>query len=191
MSYEEKKKESGSNDNSERLSINLLRYMWEASPLYFKESYHTFFRKLSILKTFSDNDIRIFTTFLHRREFETNEVIFKYGDSGYGFYFIHSGSVSIQEPSGEEIVHLGKSKFFGELALLDEGHRRPASAIASEPTVLLGLFKPDLDKMLEIHPVLGAKFVHEAAMVLSKKIGHMTQEIMALKRKIEALEKKN
>lgn len=191
MSYEEKKKELGPNDNSERLNINLLRYMWEASPLYFKESYHTYFRNLSILKTFSDNDIRIFTTYLHRREFEANEVVFKYGDSGYGFYFILSGAVSIQEPGGEEIVQLTKGKFFGELALLDEGHRRPASAVASGPTALLGLFKPDLDKMLETHPVLGAKFVHEAAMVLSNKIGHMTQEIMVLKRKIEALEKKN
>lgn len=191
MSYEENKKELGPKDNSERLNISLLRYMWEASPLYFKESYHTYFRNLSILKTFSDNDIRVFTTYLHRREFETDEVVFKYGDSGYGFYFIHSGSVSIQEPTGEEIVQLEKGKFFGELALLDEGHRRPAFAIASGPTVLLGLFKPDLDRMLETHPVLGAKFIHEAALILSSKIGYMTQEIMLLKRKIEALEKKN
>lgn len=191
MSYEEKKKDLGKDDHSERLNINLLRYMWEASPLYFKESYHTYFRNLSILKTFSDNDIRVFTTYLHRRVFETNEVVFKYADSGYGVYFIHSGSISIQEPSGEEIVSLGKSKFFGELALLDDGHRRPATAVASTPTVLLGLFKPDLDKMLEIHPILGAKFVHEASMVLANKVGHMTQEIMLLKRKIEALEKKN
>jgi len=191
VSFEEKMNESGEDEKSKRLNISLLRYMWEASPLYFKESYHTFFRNLSVLKSFSDNDIRIFTTYLHRREFETNEAIFKYGDSGYGFYFIHSGSVSIQEPGGEEIVHLEKSKFFGELALLDEGHRRPATAIATTPTVLLGIFKPDLDKMLESHPVLGAKFVHESAMILANKIGHMTKEIMALRRKLEALEKKN
>lgn len=191
MSYEERKKELGSDDNSERLNINLLRYMWEASPLYFKESYHTYFRNLSIFKSFSDNDIRIFTTYLHRREFEANELIFKYGDSGYGLYFIHSGSVSIQEPNGDEIVNLGEKNFFGELALLEEGHRRPATAVASGSTVLLGVFKPDLDKMLERHPVLGAKFIHEAAMILASKVGYMTREIMTLRRKIELLEKKN
>lgn len=191
MSYEEKARESGPDEKSERLSINLLRYMWEASPLYFKESNHTYFRNLPILKSFSDNDIRIFTRYLHRREFETNEVIFKYGDAGYGFYFIQSGSVSIQEPGGEEIVLLDKSKYFGELALLDDGHRRPATAVAQSPTVLLGIFKPDLERMLETHPVLGAKFVHEAAAILANKIGHMTNEIVALKRKIEAMEKKN
>ncbi|MFA5582818.1 MAG: cyclic nucleotide-binding domain-containing protein [Bacteriovoracaceae bacterium] len=191
MSYEERKKELGPDDNSERLNINLLRYLWEASPLYFKESYHTYFRNLSILKSFSDNDIRIFTKYLHRREFEANELIFKYGDSGYGFYFIHSGSVSIQEPNGAEIVNLGEKNFFGELALLEEGHRRPASAVASGPTVLLGVFKPDVEKMLESHPILGAKFIHEAAVILASKVGHMTREIMTLRRKIELLEKKN
>lgn len=191
MSFEEKMNVEGRDEKSQKLNISLMRYMWEASPLYFKESYHTFFRNLSVLKSFSDNDIRIFTTYLHRREFETNEVIFKYGDSGYGLYFIHSGSVSIQEPGGEEIVDLDRSKFFGELALLDEGHRRPATALASSSTVLLGIFKPDLEKMLESHPVLGAKFVHEASMILANKVGHMTNEIMNLRRKIEALEKKN
>lgn len=191
MSFEDKMNEQGRDEKTERVDINLLRYMWQSSPLYFKESYHKYFRNLPILKTFSDNDIRVFTSYLHRREFEPGEIVFKYGDAGYGFYFILSGSVSIQEPMGEEIVLLDKSKYFGELALLDEGHRRPATAITTGPTVLLGIFKPDLEKMLESHPVLGAKFVHEAVRILANKIGHMTKEIMALKRKVEALEKKN
>lgn len=192
MSYEEKKKadiESG--DDSERLKVNILRYMWEASPFFFKESYHTYIRHLAIFKSFTDNDIRLLTTYLHRREFETNEVIFKTGDSGYGLYFIHQGSVSVQDINGEKIVLLDQKKFFGELALLEDGHKRPVTVVVEEPTVLLGFFKPDLDNMLGKHPVLGAKFVREIAMILANKVGPMAKEILSLKRKIEVLEKKN
>lgn len=192
MSYEDRKKIENENGiNSDRLEINILRYMWEASPLYFKESYHSYFRSLSIFKSFTDNDIRVFISYLNRREFETNELIFKAGDAGYGFYFIHKGSVSVQDNHGEKIAVLEHRKFFGELALLEDGHKRPVAAIVQEPTVLLGIFKPDLDKMLERHPVLGAKFIRELAMILANKVGPMGKEILNLKKRIEVLEKKN
>lgn len=192
MSYEENKKDAlDKGDNSERIEISLLRYMWESSPFHLKESYHTYFRSLTVLQSFSDNEIRQFVKFLHQREFETGEVIFKAGASGYGLYFIKSGAVNVQTNDGENIVRLQKGKFFGELALLEEGHRRSATVVASEPTVLLGIFKPDLDKMIEKHPVLGAKFLKETAMMLASKIGSLQKEYFALKRQVQELEKKS
>ena len=81
----------------DKLDIPILKYLWDASPLGFgaKENIRSFFKKISILNSFSDNEIRLFTKFLHRREFIANEVIFRQGDSGYGFYFIYDGSVNI------------------------------------------------------------------------------------------------
>lgn len=192
MSYEQEKKEAlERGDISERIDMNLLRYMWESSPFYLKESYHTFFRSLSVLKSLSDNDIRLFVKFLHRREFEAGEIIFKAGESGYGLYFIQSGNVKIQTPEGQEIVNLEKGKYFGELALLEEGHHRVATAVATDSTILLGIFKPDLDKMIESYPVLGAKFLKETAMMLASKIGGLQKEFLELKKQLKALEKKS
>ena len=182
----------------ERLDIPLLKYLWDASPLNFgtKNNYHSFFKKISILNSFTDNEIRVFAQFLHRREFITNEVIFKQGDSGYGFYFIFNGSVNIysnhlnsnNEELSELVIRLDKSQYFGEMGLLENFNRRSATVVAHEPTVLLGIFKPDLEKLLEYHPVLGAKFLRETALIMANRMGQLTREIMVLKKKIKELE---
>lgn len=182
----------------DRLDIPVLKYLWDASPVSFgtKDNYHSFFKKISVLNSFSDNEIRLFTKFLHRREFQTNEVIFRQGDSGYGFYFIYQGSVDIftnhlntnTEDQGEFVIRLDRRQYFGEMGLLEDFNRRSATVIAHENSVLLGIFKPDLDKMLELYPVLGAKFLRETALIMANRMGQLTREIMSLKKKVKELE---
>ena len=155
MSYEKEMMEKMGRGEvvNDRLEIPLLKYLWDASPLSFigKESYHEFFKKVSVLNSFSDNEIRLFTKFLHRREFQTDEVIFTQGDSGYGFYFIYSGAVNIyashsgqRSDMGDFVIKLEKRQYFGEMGLLEEFNRRSATVVAADNTVLLGIFKPDL-----------------------------------------------
>jgi CRP/FNR family cyclic AMP-dependent transcriptional regulator len=184
----------------DKLEISLLKYLWEASPISFgtKDNYHDFFKKITVLNSFSDNEIRIFTKFLHRREFLASEIIFRQGDSGYGFYFILEGSVDIftgqstsdDKDLGEFVIRLDKRQYFGEMGLLEEFNRRSATVRAHENTVLLGIFKPDLEKMLQAYPVLGAKFLRETALIMANRIGQLTREIMALKKKVREFEQK-
>lgn len=199
MSYEKEAMEKMARGEplGERLDIPLLKYMWDASPLSFlnKETYHDFFKKISVLSSFTDNETRIFTKFLHRREFGINEVIFKQGDSGYGFYFIFKGSVNIyanysaiSEDFGELVIRLDKRQYFGEMGLLEEFNRRSATVISAENTVLLGIFKPDLERMLEVYPVIGAKFLRETALIMANRMGQLTREIVALKKRVIELE---
>lgn len=201
MSYEKDMMDKlGRGEPSEdRLDIPTLKYLWDASPLSFmaKESYHEFFKKITFLNSFSDNEVRLFTKFLHRREFMPNETIFKQGDTGYGLYFIFSGSVNIysnynshSEELGDFVIRLETRQYFGEMGLLEEFNRRTATIVAAETTVLLGLFKPDLDRMLEMYPVLGAKFLKETALVMANRMGQLTREITALKKKVKSLEQK-
>lgn len=201
MSYEKElmEKMSRGEPTGDRLEIPILRYMWDASPLSFltKESYHDFFKKITMLNSFSDNEVRLFTKFLHRREFMTNEVIFKQGDSGYGFYFIFTGAVNIfanyqpqSEDIGDLVIRLEKRQYFGEMGLLEEFNRRSATIVAAENTVLLGIFKPDLERMLELYPVLGAKFLRETALIMANRMGQLTREIIGLKKKVKELEQR-
>lgn len=182
----------------DRLDIPLLKYLWDASHLSFntKDNYHSFFKKVTVLNSFTDNEIRIFTKFLHRREFQPNEVIFRQGDSGYGFYFIFEGSVDIytnylnsqNEIQSDHVIRLDQRQYFGEMGLLEDFNRRSATVTALENTVLLGIFKPDLEKMLEFYPVLGAKFLRETTLIMANRMGQLTREIMALKKKVKELE---
>jgi CRP-like cAMP-binding protein len=202
MSYESEvmSKAQKGEGTSEKLDIPLLKYLWEASPLAFgnRDSYHHFFKKISVLNSFSDNEIRLFTKHLHKREFQAGEVIFRQGDSGYGFYFIYQGSVNIlanhlnsnPDDFGELIIQLDRMQYFGEMGLLEEFNRRSATVVAHEPTILLGIFKPDLEKMLEQYPVIGAKFLRETALIMANRMGHLTREIMSLKKKIKELEQR-
>lgn len=200
MSYEKDMMEKSLKGEAaaDRLDIPLLKYLWDASPLSFQseDNYHDFFKKISVLNSFSDNEIRLFTKFLHRREFQTNEIIFKQGDSGYGFYFIFKGSVNIYanhlntnlDERGEFVIRLDRRQYFGEMGLLEEFNRRSATVMAAENSVLLGIFKPDLERMLELYPVLGAKFLRETALIMANRMGQLTREIMSLKKKVKELE---
>lgn len=202
MSYEKDMMEKNLKGESihDGLDIPLLKYLWDASPLSFgkKESFHSFFKKISVLNSFSDNEIRLFSKFLHRREFIANEVIFKQGDSGYGFYFIYEGSVNIfanhinnnLQEAGELVIRLDRRQYFGEMGLLEDFNRRSATVIAHENTILLGIFKPDLEKMLELYPVLGAKFLRETALIMANRMGQLTREVVSLKKKIKEIEQR-
>ena len=201
MSYEKDMmdKMSQGEPTHDRLDIPLLKYLWDASPISFmaSESYHDFFKKISVLSSFSDNEVRLFTKYLHRREFTSNEVIFRQGDSGYGFYFIFSGAVNIysnqtsqSDDFGDFVIRLEKRQYFGEMGLLEEFNRRTATVVAAENTVLLGIFKPDLERMLEIHPVIGAKFLRETALIMANRMGQITRDIVALKKKLKDLEQR-
>lgn len=200
MTYEREMAEKLVRDEEtgDRLDISLLKYLWDASPISFlssKENYHDFFKNISFLSTFSDNEVRLFTKFLHRREFQKNEVVFKQGDTGYGLYFIFSGSVKIlanyssgESDQGDLVIKLEKRQYFGEMGLLEEYNRRTATAVAAENTILLGIFKPDLERMLELYPVLGAKFLRETALLMAGRMGQLTREIVGLKKKVKELE---
>lgn len=201
MSYEKEMMEKlkRGEDLNDKIDISTLRYLWNASPLsiFATENYHEFFKKISILSSLSDNEIRLLTKFLHKREFQTNEVIFSQGDSGYGMYFIFTGTVDVfanynpqQEGQGELIIRLEEKDFFGEMGLFEEFNRRSATVVAARPTTLLGIFKPDLDQILEAYPVLGAKFVRETALIMANRVGQLTREVKNLKMKIFELEQK-
>lgn len=182
----------------DHLDIPLLRYLWSSSPLSFgsEKNYHDFFKKINLLTSFSENEIRVFTKYLHRREFSAKEVIFNQGDSGYGLYFVFQGAVDIYSnvngPSdsefGTHVIQLQEKQYFGEMGLLENFNRRNATAITAKNTVLLGLFKPDLDNMLLNHPVLGAKFLREISMILANRLNYLTKEIFELKKKISEKE---
>jgi CRP/FNR family cyclic AMP-dependent transcriptional regulator len=202
MSYEKEMAEKLAKGESsgDKLDIPLLKYLWDASPVSYltsKETYHDFFKKISVLSSFTDNEVRLFTKFLHRREFQANEVVFRQGDTGYGFYFIFAGAVNIYtnhnreaNDQGDLVIKLEKRQYFGEMGLLEEFNRRTATAVAAENTILLGIFKPDLEQMLELHPVLGAKFLRETALIMANRMGQLTKEIVGLKKKIKEIEQR-
>lgn len=195
-----KSKEKSVEFLSDRLSIPVLKYFWQASPLLGSKqtSTHRFLRKIEAFENLSDYEVFLFSKFLHVREYNSNEAIFREGDGGFGFYLILSGHVNIYTESevngGEDtelnfVTELEKYSHFGELSLLEKQNCRNATAITKTQTTLLAIYKPDLEELIERYPVVGAKFLQALSWIVSRRLNKIAQEIRKLKLKIKEMKK--
>lgn len=191
-SYEKKLMGSVESGNTlpDKLEIGVLQYLWQASPLSFAKSDNVpkFLSNIKLLNTFTDNERRIFSKFLHIRKFQKEDVIFKQKDAGYGFYLIFKGSVDILVNDGvktEKVVTLMRHQYFGEMGLLEDYNVRSAAAVAGEETTLLGIFKPDLEDLLNNYPVVGAKLLREVSIILAKRLSTVIEQLNLLKEELK------
>jgi CRP-like cAMP-binding protein len=67
------------------------------------------------------------------------------GDYAYELFAIEDGQAEVQR-DGQKIADLGPGEFFGEMGVLESGHRT-ATVIASTPMTLLALGHWDVKRM--------------------------------------------
>jgi CRP-like cAMP-binding protein len=180
---------------SDKLDTPIVKYFWQASSLSGSKqaSTHKFFRKIQAFEHFSDHEVFLFSKFLHVRKFESNEIIFREGDGGFGFYIIFNGNVNIYtdeyEANSEElksmnfVTQLEKLQYFGELSLLERHNRRNASAVSQGITTLLAIYKPDLEELIEKYPVVGAKFLQTLSLIVAGRLQTIAKQFRILKDK--------
>ena len=111
---------------------------------------------------------------MHLRTYKAGEIIFETGDPGSGMYVIRSGAVQIFNRSfnnnGEiELARLGQKGFFGETTLAAPS-KRTASARALEPTVLIGLFRADINELAKRSPAIAYKIMLSLSRVISERL---------------------
>jgi len=183
-----------------KLDISLVRYFWEASPMSDKRSNSVprYLKKIKVLNNFTDNELRIFSKYMHLRTFNSREKVFSQNDLGMGLYFIYSGQVDVivekdpytspsekEAESASHILALEKFDYFGELALLQEHSIRNATVVARDQVELLGIFKPDLENLINDHPVIGTKFIQAISIIITNRLFSLTKEVKRLKYKLK------
>lgn len=198
-SYEKEVKESGSTESnlSKRIDFGMMKYLWMANPLsrVRRDSIPRFLRNVELLKNFSDNELRILAKYMHSRKFSESDVVFREGEIGIGFYFIFSGLIELSkadygnEVGEEKFLILDEFSYFGEMALLQDGNPRSATAIAKSPCELVGIFKPDLEHLIEKHPVIAAKIIQSISLALADRLYFLTEEASKLSRRLRKLER--
>jgi CRP-like cAMP-binding protein len=142
-------------------------------------------RKVPIFSDLSQSELKALERIVHKRSYQINEVVFNMGEPGVGMYIIEQGAVSIALPTSEkenykELALLKDGDFFGELALLDE-EPRSATAIAKQPTQLIGFFHPDLFGILETKPKTGIKILLKLASMIGERLRNQNKELQRLK----------
>ena len=112
-----------------------------------KDAFYNILKNVPIFEDLTRGEIAKIEGILHQRSYKADESIVRERELGVGMYIVFSGGVDIVQADGDgSTLHLatfGEGDFFGAQALLDESPRT-ASAIAREPSQVVGFFRPDL-----------------------------------------------
>jgi len=141
---------------------------YEGTLAYFLGTVPTF-------ATLGRRDLNYLETLVHLRNYNPGETVFTEGDIGSGMYIIRSGKVRIEmkDEQGLDQVQadLEAGDFFGEIALTTP-RQRIATAIATEQTILVGLFRADVLDAIRKHPAIASKILLGLTRVLSERLQH-------------------
>ncbi len=141
--------------------------------------------RVGILKTIplfsqlTSKEIATLEGLMHERFYDKDEIIFDQGEEGLGLYVVIQGSVSISTGGllnkRKELAKFGSGMFFGEVALL-EGTPRSAQARATEPTELIGFFRPEFLQIIQTNRSIAAKVCYELARHLAQRLRETTAD---------------
>ena len=142
-------------------------------------------RRHYLFETLTGPELNYLTHLVYQRVYQIEEPLFRQNDRGLGVYYIMKGRVAIRTQtlhSENFVTTLAEGSLLGEVALVDPHHIRTATALASERSIILGFFKPDLDEILRERPPLGAKILYQLACLLGRRLVQTTDKITQLNR---------
>jgi CRP-like cAMP-binding protein len=129
-----------------------------------------FFERVPTLRLLGREALRILAIGAESRYVHKSEVLFATGDSADCGYVVQEGSFRLETKSKlAPDVTVGAGTLLGELALIAET-KRPATAVASEPSTVIRIPRTLFLKMLEGYP--------EAANVLREQIIRRAQQTL-------------
>jgi CRP/FNR family transcriptional regulator, cyclic AMP receptor protein len=114
---------------------------------------------VSLFSSLDKKGMNALANSMTKKTFKSGEVIAKQGDMGTAFYMILEGVVEVR--SGKKtLAKLGKGKFFGEMALIDN-QPRSADVIATADTVCVLLTSWNFTGVIGSNPEIAQAMMKE------------------------------
>lgn len=159
-----------------------------------KQTLAYFLSQVPMFGKLTQRELGYLEKLVHIRNFEADEMIFSAGDIGSGMYILRSGQVQIftHDQDGVEQVAalLEPGDFFGEVALT-ASRPRCASARATVPTVLVGLFRSDLIEAVHRHPAPTAKILLGLNRVVADRLLQCNLQLEMLNKDLDRTRKQH
>lgn len=133
----------------------------KAIPLF--DVYRT--KQIGPLQQFDEDRLNLLGQLFRFVQFADGQAVFREGDAGDAFYVIVQGEVRMFASGAEgaqvQLGTLRQGDWFGEVALVHPGSRRPATCVAQGALVTLALHQENFARFLraapEMEPVLRAR----------------------------------
>ena len=143
--------------------------------------------QLDIFAGLPRDDLRILEGLVRPMVFEPGQTIVAEGDEANLFFVVARGTVTVQlrlksENDSERIVRvasLGPGVSFGEMALLDGGHRS-ADVVADDRVVCYGFSVEELREVGQTHPRIFTTILGNMMRDFSERLRRANDEIRAL-----------
>jgi CRP-like cAMP-binding protein len=108
-----------------------------------------------LFEGFSEDELLAIIRGLRLLSFEPGGVIVTEGEPGQSLFVLTTGAVnvSVRDEQGRDVrlCRLDEGSFFGEISTLS-GRPRTATIVAASDCELLELDKPNLERIIDIHP---------------------------------------
>jgi CRP-like cAMP-binding protein len=110
-----------------------------------------FFERVPLLNMLGRGALRILAIGAESRYVHGGDVLFEAGETADGGYVVQEGAFSLTSPADANPVTVGAGTLLGEVALITET-RRPATAVAVQPSTVLRIPRTLFLKMLDSFP---------------------------------------
>ena len=116
-------------------------------------------RAIPLFSSCTKKELASITGIVHEQEFPAGHAIVVQGREGAGLHIIVEGTVKV-EVDGKARRKLGPGRFFGEIALLDNGPRS-ATVTAETPVKTLSIVSWQFRGILEDQPKLAIRMLED------------------------------
>lgn len=139
-------------------------------------------RELPFFGGLGDGELRKISRLFTQKLYRPGEKIFSKGDTGEEAFVVMRGQIDILLENGAApLAQIGNGQIFGELAFLDSTPRA-ASAVATQPSILLVIKRNAFNDLVEHEPHLGMVVMRNIAVELSNRLRKTNAAFAAARR---------
>ena len=132
--------------------------------------------KVHIFSRLSDDELDLIAGICKPEKLSAGDLIVEQNSTGNDVYIVEDGSIEVfvtADGVDRPIVFLGHGQLFGEMALLDQGHRSASGRAGREGCALVRINNKDFTELCANHPSIGYSVMKHFAIDLAFKLRHM------------------
>lgn len=145
------------------------------------------FRSVPLFNDLSDEQLELFLNATQRRRLQPGHVLFEKGSVPDCWFLLIEGAVSVRDEDGERFLVRAVTPV-GELSVFTNEERR-LTAVVTEPSEVMFLSRPELQKLLEREGALAFGLMRGLLRLTGRKIGRDQRRLREMRENIVTTQK--